>query len=142
MTLIFFYLFPLWPSHTACEILVPWPGIKTTPPKVEVLSPKMTLVSTGSFPKLLFPHPNSNSSQVHVHFEFTVISRSSLEFVWLWTRSRNLKMIHRSETSLVFTGCRWTAHSLNPEVSALYPAHSSMSSACIPPCLALCRLTK
>lgn len=29
-----------WPHWVACEILVPWPGIKTVPPTMEVWSPK------------------------------------------------------------------------------------------------------
>ena len=32
---LFIFIFYFWPRHTACEILIPWPGIEPVPPAVE-----------------------------------------------------------------------------------------------------------
>ena len=40
LSALFFFFFNFWPRSAACKILVPWPGIETTPPAVEAESPK------------------------------------------------------------------------------------------------------
>ena len=58
-----YHFFFFWPHGTACRILVPQPGIESTPPAVRAQSPN--LWATREVPSCLFQTPHSWAAPPH-----------------------------------------------------------------------------
>ena len=99
--LLYFIIF--WPCHTACGILVPWPGVEPLPPAVEAWSPnhwttrEAPRTSLLLLPDLLFICPSStyhSNYYLEVLFWGRISFWGSMSFKIPWLKLPNLLIVH------------------------------------------------